>query len=55
MQPRPAGNLLAEQRSLHVRVAEVDACPDARLDQLVDQVGEPLEMTLFAGKALLVA
>jgi hypothetical protein len=51
VQRRVAGNLLADQRALHVRVAEVDACPDSRFDQLPDQVGEPAEWSLLSGEA----
>ena len=47
-----AGDLGAEQRALDVRVAEVDAAPDARVDGLPEHVGESVEA---AGRAGLVA
>ncbi len=36
-------DLVAEHRSQHVRGAEVDAAPDARVDDLLQRVGETVE------------
>ena len=41
--PQIAGDLLAQHGSLHVGGAEVDAGPDAGVDDLVDRLREPLE------------
>ena len=37
------GNLLAEHGSLHVGGSEVDACPDAGVDHLLERIREPVE------------
>jgi hypothetical protein len=39
----PVGDLLAEERALHVRGAEVDAAPHARIDDLLECLGEAVE------------
>ena len=37
-------DLIAEHRSLHVGGAEVDAGPDARIDDLSETIREPVEV-----------
>ena len=48
----PVGDLLTERRPLDVGGAEVDAAPDARVDDLLERVGEAVEV-LGVGDLLL--
>src|SRR5215218_2191484 len=46
----PARDLLAEHRALHVGGAEVDAAPDAGIDDLLERVREAVEAPRRAGR-----
>ena len=46
------GNLLAEHGSLHVGGPEVDACPDAGVDHLLERIREPVEASRRASLLL---
>jgi hypothetical protein len=45
-----AGDLLAELCPLHVGGAEVDPAPDARVDDLLERIGEAIEAPRRTGR-----